>query len=189
MEFNNKENKMYTTTCGKEIWNSRSVAVVSMVLMRHMDEIYVIMGKRGSACPDEVGKWSMPCGYLDWNETCEEAAVRETWEESGFNCYMAEKDYEVLFDQMYFPWKKSDEPYGSQNVTLHYALYLDSRFISLEGETRLPDLTNEHNAVEGEVDEVMWIKVSDIRDYDVAFNHDSAINVFVSNLPGTKWED
>jgi len=183
MNFHNKENKCHTTLEGKEIWDSRSVAVVGMILMRHEGEIYVILGKRGPASPNEIGKWCMPCGYLDKNETCEEAVVREVWEESGFNCYKALDHYNVLHDQMHFPWKISSTPDTElQNVSLHYALYLDSSPNMYREVSSLPELTFEHNAVVGEVDEVKWVKISDMINYDMAFNHEGTIKVFVANL-------
>lgn len=177
MQFNNKENKCHTTTEGEDIWKSRSVALVGMILMRHEGEIYVILGKRGSACPNEIGKYCLPCGYLDYNETCEEGVVREIFEESGFNVYKAMEQYTVLHDQMHYPWKINSIPDNEvQNVSLHYALFLKS------GEEGLPKLTIENNAIEGEVSEVHWINIKDLHLYDIAFNHESTINVFVANL-------
>jgi 8-oxo-dGTP pyrophosphatase MutT (NUDIX family) len=183
MNFENKENKCHVTLEGEEVWDSRSVAVVGMILMRHEGEIYVVIGKRGEASPNEIGKWCMPCGYLDKNETCEEAVVREVWEESGFNCYKAIEQYNVLHDQMHFPWRIHSIPDTDiQNVSMHYALYVDSAPTIYRDIARLPDLTIENNAIVGEVDEVKWVKVSDLGLYDMAFNHKSTINIFISNL-------
>jgi len=183
MNFENKENKCHTTLEGKEVWDSRSVALVGMILMLHEGENYVILGKRGKGSPNEVGRWCMPCGYLDKNETCEEGVVREIWEESGFNVYQSLERYTVLHDQMHFPWKINSIPDGElQNVSMHYALYLSSEANLYRDVAKLPELTFEHNAVEDEVSEVRWVKVDDIRDYDICFNHDSTIRVFVANL-------
>lgn len=183
MKFQNKENKCHTTFEGKQVWHSRSVAVVGMILMRHEGEIYVALGKRGEASPNEVGKFCMPCGYLDWNETCEEAVVREIYEEIGFNVYKAIDHYNVLHDQMNYPWKINSNPETElQNVSMHYALYLDTSSTVFRDDVSLPELTFEHNPVNNEVSEVRWVNVNDLYQYDIAFNHESTINVFVSNL-------
>lgn len=182
MNFNNKQNKCHKID-GIEVWESRSIAVVGMVLMLHEGEKYVLLGKRGSALPNEVGKWCMPCGYLDWNESCEEAVVREIWEETGLNIYKAMNEYSVLYDHMHFPWRIHSEPNTKlQNVSMHYAIYLDTKVNIYRDVAILPEVTNV-NCVEGEVAEVRWVKVSDLFEYEFAFNHDSIIKIFVNSLP------
>jgi len=176
MDFKNRENKCHKTIDGQYVWDSRSVAVVGMIIINHMGEDYVILGKRGYASPNEVGRWCMPCGYLDKDETCEEAVVREIWEESGFNTYEALDAGGVLYNQMDFPWHINSLPNNElQNVSLHYALYFASY-----GE--LPKLTIDNNVVEGEVSEVKWVKISDLNNYDLCFNHGSVINTYINNL-------
>lgn len=183
MEFNNKENTPHKTLEGDEIWRSRSVAVVGMMIALHEGERYVILVKRGPALPNEVGRWCMPCGFLDWDETCEEAVVREIWEESGLNVYKTIEQYEILHDQMDYPWKIHSAPNNEQqNVSMHYALYFDTKANLYRDVARLPELTFEHNAIEDEVDEVKWVNIKDVWEYDVCFNHDSTINVFIANL-------
>lgn len=183
MNFDNKENECHTTIDGKEVWDSRSVAVVGMILMRHEGENYVIIGKRGPALPNEIGRWCMPCGYLDKNETCEEAVVREVWEESGFNVYKSMEQYNIIHDQMHFPWKINSIPEGDlQTVSMHYALYLSSEANMYRDVASLPELTFEHNKHAGEVDDVRWVNVKNLWEYDICFNHDSTINVFIANL-------
>lgn len=183
MEFNNKENKCYIVD-GREIWHSRSVAVVGMVIMLHEGEMYVLLGKRGEALPNEVGKWCMPCGYLDWNETTEEAVVREIWEETGLNVEKAINDYKVISNNMHYPWRINSSPDTPlQNVSLHYAVVLSTDIDVYEDKPRLPEITFENNTNHpNEVDEVKWVKISDLHDYDMAFNHDMIIRVFVRNL-------
>lgn len=184
MKFKSRENTCHTTTDGKEIWNSRSVAVVGMIIMLHKGEKYVILGKRGPSSPNEVDKWCLPCGYLDWDETCEEAVVREIWEESGFNVLEAIEQYDVIHNQMHYPWKINSNPeLALQNVSMHYALYLDSKANMFRDVAALPELTFENNAIEGEVSEVKWVNVNDLYKYECAFNHDSTIKVYVNNLP------
>lgn len=182
MNFNNKENKPHETVDGDVVWDSRSVALVGMMIALHEGERYVIIGKRGPALPNEVGKFCMPCGYLDKNETCEEGVVREIYEESGFNVNKALEQYDILHDQMHFPWKINSIPDGEQqNVSMHYALYFSTKANLYRDVASLPELSIE-NAEFGEVSEVKWVKIDDLNQYDIAFNHESTIRVFVNNL-------
>ena len=67
-------------------WFSRSVAVTLVTFFIDKDKkVYVLASKRGKGTPDPefVGSWNVCCGYLDFNETCKQAAVRETFEETG----------------------------------------------------------------------------------------------------------
>jgi 8-oxo-dGTP pyrophosphatase MutT (NUDIX family) len=183
MNFENKENKPHETVDGEVVWDSRSIALVGMMIALHEGERYVILGKRGTASPNEVGRWCMPCGYLDKNETCEDGVVREIWEESGLNVYKTIEQYEILHDQMNFPWKINSIPDGElQNVSMHYALYFDTKSNMYRDVASLPELTIENNAVVDEVEEIRWVNVKDIREYDICFNHDSSINIFIANL-------
>jgi ADP-ribose pyrophosphatase YjhB (NUDIX family) len=184
MKFNNRENKCLKTTDGGHIWNSRSLAVVGMVLMRHLGEIYVLMGKRGPGLPNEVGKYCMPCGYLDWDETCEEAVVREIYEESGLNIYKILETYNILYDHMHFPWRIHSIPDNNvQNVSMHYAIFVDTSVNAFRDYASLPDLTIENNVDKDEVEESKWININDLYKYDCAFGHDSVIRVFINSLP------
>ena len=70
---------------GKTLWYSRSVAC-SMYLFvydRETKQWYVLISKRGPGCPSNIGKWNVPGGYLDFDETLPEAARRECYEETG----------------------------------------------------------------------------------------------------------
>ena len=59
-------------------WFSRSNAVVCVTFAKDLDGIvYVLASDRGEGTPDPefVGAWNLVCGYLDFNETLEEAAT------------------------------------------------------------------------------------------------------------------
>jgi NADH pyrophosphatase NudC (nudix superfamily) len=55
---------------------------VSVLIFDKARKNKIILGKRskGSICPE---KWCLPCGYIEYDETYEEAAIRETKEEVG----------------------------------------------------------------------------------------------------------
>lgn len=69
---------------GKIYYVSRSVAVSLCTFCRDANGNWcVLANKRGPSCHSNVGKWNIPAGYLDYGESAEDAAVRETWEETG----------------------------------------------------------------------------------------------------------
>ena len=151
---------------GRVIWNSRSIAILGIVLVHETSTglLYVVAGKRGKKCPDYVGYWNMPCGYLDWDETSKEAASRELFEETGL---------EISSDN----WKLigiEDSPSGKQNVTLRYFFKMYKSDISSI------ILTNK-NSEEGEVEELKLIPLKEYEEYKWAFNHDEIINSLIKN--------
>ena len=173
MIFNNKHNERAELKDGRIVWLSRSVAVVVTVYCVLNDQKYLLLGKRGPGCPDEVGKWNLPCGYLDWNETLKEAAQREVFEETGVNIRDL-KESDIVVDYMDYPWHISSEVRADnsskQNVSHHYAIIFKAN--------TLPKLDNS-NCEPGEIEELRWTKINEISDLDFAFNHDQRIKEFI----------
>ena len=161
--FNNKPNIPHITQDGREIWESRSAAIVPIILAYCKNDIYVLAQKR-SALMDQPGKWSLPCGYLDWNENGWDAVRREVFEETSF-----------LIDKYIDKLRHSNDKKpvhvnteldeNRQNVALIYklAFYFDE----------LPTYVENHKT--SETLEVKWIKLIDVLNYDWAFNHDKVI--------------
>ena len=164
MEFNNKENFCYQTTCNKKLWDSRSVAVCVCIIRTHPDDstkIQVLGNKRGIKMTNP-GKWCFPCGFLDWNETIPMAAVREVFEETGLEISWKELDFCEI--------DSNPEKFG-QNVTVHFLLYYNKE--------KNPST---ENASVDEVQEVRWFSMNEAKNEDWAFDHkqrlDGLINLF-----------
>ena len=176
--FNNVENECVNLPDGREVWLSRSCAVVAGIFLDVFSSPFsfsrnVLLVQRGPGCPDNVGKWCMPCGYLDNNETLAEAAIREVYEETGlylpdlpgFNrCSMAGEGQPVFVN--------STPSTEQQNVSHFFTMK-----ISVTSLDRPPvlDITKTKNP--GEVSNLLWVPIQDIPLYDMAYNHTERIKL------------
>ena len=143
MQFSNRPNAV--------VYVSRSVAVMVVPIFRVMGSLFVPLGQRAQSVSDS-GKFCLPCGYLDWDETGREAAIRETFEEIGLNLS------EHLSDQ---PWFVQSDPAkdARQNVTLRFGAIVD-----------VDDLPALNPSVEAPF--VEWREMHQAIDStDLAFNH------------------
>ena len=155
---------------GKEYWYSRSIAAAIFLFAEDSaGQKYVLANKRGTG-GDEIGKWNCPCGYLDFNETVKQAAVREVYEETGLQ--INENDIHLTFI--------NDDPDkdARQNVTFRYTGVLTEKVESLS--KKLNDKHSEDN----EVESIKFVKLSEINDYNWAFNHENLIREYALKLFG-----
>ncbi len=164
MEFKNIENKKYETTCGKTLWHSRNVAVCSCVIRTNPKDdtkIQVLAIKRGSAV-SHTGKYCFPCGYLDWAESVEDAAVREIYEESGLIVDKKDLDFYDI---------DSNPEKFLQNVTIHFVhYYVGNLEPSLE------------NASENEAESVGWFDFDEAEKLEWAFDHKKRLTNLIKNV-------
>jgi 8-oxo-dGTP pyrophosphatase MutT (NUDIX family) len=148
---------------GKYYWYSRSVAVLGIVFGYQNGDSCILATKRGKLTPDFQGYWCMPCGYLDYDETTEEAIIREIFEETGI---VLDVNMAKLHS---IDSKKDNENDEKQNVTIRYI------FSMIEPE-KYPSLVKPNI---DEVEEVCWIPISYIENYNWAFGHlDLIKNIF-----------
>lgn len=148
----------------REYWISRSIAVVVFVFAKDVfGETYILAEQRGKGTPDPeyVGKYCVPCGYLDFDETCAQAAQRELIEETGLNFPV--KDFKLV--------SINDIPESDkrQNVTFRYIINSN---IPVED---LCKLFTTKNSEKDEVESIKFIKLSNIDNYEWAFNHQKLI--------------
>lgn len=151
---------------GKTFWYSRATAVAVFMFAFKGEECYVLANKRGSGCPNFVGYWSCPCGYVDFNETIFDAAIRELNEESGLTPseYGLLKLQSINDAEMTFP----------QNITFRFIGFIDD----IEELPRLTDRFSEPN----EIEEQAWININELSNYSWAFNHEKLIKEFYDLL-------
>jgi ADP-ribose pyrophosphatase YjhB (NUDIX family) len=171
--FKNRQNELVTTTDGRKLYNSRSVAVTAVIVCMNAEGEYrILLEKRGqNPGLDNKGKWCLPCGYLDWDESGTEAIKREIWEEVGMNV----DDYKdnIIDGTLDQPWFVKSEPdENRQNVTLRYGLVI----VKKEWPTLIPN----NDAEPDEVAEAIWAKYSDILldKYEIVFNHKAVIQLY-----------
>lgn len=164
MNEDNKLKNFPTIIDGQTYWISRSVAVVGFVFARINKDLCILANKRGEGTPDFQGKWNVPCGYLDFNETGEEGCVREIFEETGVK---------INPEDMTFIQVNTDPVHSNrQNVSLRYRTYIPSKELkNIEFTTK--------NSESNEVDDVKWIPIKNIDDYEWAFNHDDLIKTMM----------
>lgn len=151
---------------GREYWISRSVTVVVILFAYDLNgKQYVLTVKRGKGTPDPeyVGTHCLPCGYLDFDETTQEAAARELFEETGVK--VNPDDLKLL--------SINDNPSDDkrQNITFRY--FIEVKGIPIEGINQI--LTNEFSEKD-EVEFAEFVPVADIDNHKWAFNHGKIIN-------------
>ena len=177
-----KQNKNYSITVpdgphkGETVWISRSIALAGVVYgfdndhKRSDEKIYILAEKRGPGCPDNVGKWCVPCGYLDYDETAEEGIKREIFEETGI-------DPKLLGNTYNFGVASDPKDDPRQNVTLRFAVRIEN-----VDDVRTIKFSKNDSAKRGgeknEVDELRWIPLDEVGNYDWAFGHDELIGSY-----------
>ena len=164
-----KNHPLINPETGKEEWISRAIAVVVFYVAQDKDgEQYILVTQRGKGTPDPeyVGKYCVPCGYLDYDETIQEAVIRELYEETGVRVVSTDEIEWINFNDD----PKSDK---RQNVTFRFRILSN---IPKE-ETEL-SFTTEHSEKD-EVDSIRFIRISDVDMYDWAFNHSELIKKYV----------
>lgn len=174
-----KNFKVTSKENGKEYWISRANAVVGIVYTRDSnDRVMFLVSKRGSGCPDHVGKWSVTCGYLDWGETRKEAVKRELYEELGLNL-------EIYPNEAIDHFCTIDDPSRDvrENIVSRYLIHVD--YIATRKKLADKEIncdTVSRGGEPNEVDDIKFVPAEDIDSYDWAFNHDQVLKEILEYL-------
>lgn len=162
--FDNVENECVEKD-GKQYWISRAMA--TCIVVRSADKERVLITQRAEKM-NHGGKWCLPCGYVDWNETIYEAASRELFEEVGIYVKPA------VFENVGFHEVVSDPKKDAlENVTFHFLIDLDHE--KTENEKEIPIVLDKK-----EVSDYKWVNKKQLKEYEFAFNHKQRIKF-------TKW--
>ena len=175
-KFNNKQNELVTkeTIGDREMWISRAIAVVGIIIVKINNDYFTLTNKRGKGAADNKGKYNACCGYLDWDETAPEACQREVFEETGINIDNILKKEKILIDLTKTPFFVNSQPNeNKQNVSLTYCLFFESNV--------LPETTTKYSEPD-EVEKVKWINIKEINKYDFAFDHEIRIMSFFNSF-------
>lgn len=156
------ERKMYNfpfVEDGQTYWRSRSCTTVGYVFCADKEGyLCVLANQRGPGAPTNVGKWNVPCGYIDFaDKNGNEGVSRETYEETGVKL----KPEQFNFDSVSF----SED--GDKNINLRF-------WVKLGGTIDDYSLSNAANE-EGETSDIRWIRLCDVNNYEWAFGHEHTI--------------
>lgn len=144
---------------GVDVWRSRSVAVTAFVFYKDGNDTFVLANKRGNGTPDYQGCWNVPCGYLDFNETGEEGAAREVFEETGVK--VDAKAFKLV--------STSTNPnVNKQNVGFRYAMFLPTD-VAKNAKFSLKNMETD------EVESVEWVNINSLSEKTWAFDHQHLI--------------
>ena len=160
-------------------WESRSCASNLVVLISTLKNphLHVLASKRGPKAADFSGKWNLVAGYIDWDESGADAAIRECWEETGLDLVSLLNTQKILNEDLTQPWHvKTDPSANRQNISLRYGVRIKS------GNPLFPILSLENNEVVGEVESATWMPVDEIDNYEWAFGHDQVIKDYLKKI-------
>jgi 8-oxo-dGTP pyrophosphatase MutT (NUDIX family) len=135
---------------GKKLWYSRSLAVSLLAHSVFDGKIRILANKRGEGAEFNKHLWNLPGGFVDFNETAEEAACRETLEETGYIINPRDISLVDLDTNPKNSWRQT--MVAKFNVALEYTPEHDGNF----------RLTNTN----GEVEDVEWIALDELDNYN-----------------------
>lgn len=149
-------------------WFSRSMATALFAFCKDADGDWcVLASERGKEAADFRGMWNCPCGYLDYDETTKECAVRECFEETGVKL--------PIESLIFIGYEDDPITANRQNVTFRFAAKIENHVTT--------DFKFSKEKNEGaEVGEIKWVKVKDIDNYEWAFNHKNRIAEIFNQL-------
>lgn len=144
---------------GTVLYSGRYTTISCVVYTIDEGFRFILATKRGKGCPDYVGYMNIVNGYIEGDETAEQAAIREIHEETGLSLNIDDLKFEGVESR---PCKCN-----KGNIQLQYSIYVDPNSVG--------DITNKFSEPD-EVTDIRWINTYDIDRYDWAFNNREVID-------------
>jgi len=143
--------------------------VAGIVYYINEDGFHLLIVKRGKGTPDFQGYYCLPCGYMDWNETAYEAFKREIFEETNIDLSQYKNGFTThVINSQEQPCYVNAEPSNNrENITMYF------KHMIVQPINNVSNI----NCEEGEIDEIAWIKPSDVDRYGFCFGHDEIIKL------------
>jgi 8-oxo-dGTP pyrophosphatase MutT (NUDIX family) len=156
---------------------SRATALVGVVFAITGDGIInILISKRSEKMRDEPGKVGIPCGYLDFDETCFEGMMREIYEETSL--YLPDYNKYLLFNNNEQAFKIKDKPKEDKRQNVSH-IYLSVYDFSGENADKFPADVAKFTCKETAW--VKWISMTEFfstyMNYEWAFQHDETIKL------------
>ncbi len=104
--FRTKQKKRKNTRCGAIIFNK------NLTKMLIVENNYLFKEKH-------ISKWGMPKGIINYNETFNECAMREIWEETGLEINIDKKQLFLKINNTYYFPIKIDEHNLNYKFNIH----------------------------------------------------------------------
>ncbi len=146
---------MITCSFGKKYKPSLRHVVVDMLVIKGKKIILVKRGKNYI----EPNKWALPGGYMEKGETAQQAAVRETLEETGYKTAVVK-----LLQIVDSPKRRHDY---RQSISLVYLMKVIQRV----------------SGFDEEISEIKWFGLDDLPPVkDMAFDHLEMIKKYLNKL-------
>jgi ADP-ribose pyrophosphatase YjhB (NUDIX family) len=147
----------------KILYDGRYCAVAGFIYAIVEGKFSVLANLRGPGCPDYIGYWSCPCGYLEGYEDSCEGISRETWEECGIR--ISPSKFKIVGVET------NPKNCNHGNVTIRHSVYLGKQdSVKYSDENR--------GGEKDEVSDVSWIPLDEIDSYKWAFGHRELIKKY-----------
>ena len=148
------------------LYDGRYCAVAGFIYAMVNGKYSVLANRRGSGTPDFQGYWNCPCGFLERNENSQQGIARETREECVEN--ISPDNFKVVFVQT------EPSECNNGNVTIHHTVFLGKKYQYALG-PNLDVWDDGRGGEKNEVQDIKWIPVDQIDEYNWAFGHNKTI--------------